>query len=92
MGYKSGMPRSGAYTLKEFPDDWIELACDKPDCRRRGRLRKDRLLAENGDVALPDLLVTLAACPRKGNMSRPCGAHYVALRSAARLPVTLPKN
>lgn len=76
------MLRSGAYTISEFPEGWVDLACDS--CGRTGRLRKDRLIAEHGpDVALPDLLVTLAACPRRGNMSRPCGAHYVALRPKA---------
>ena len=75
------MPRSGAYTIAEFPHEWVEVACDKPDCLRSGRLRKDRLVAEHGrHVALPDLLRRIAVCERAGNMSHPCGAHYVALR------------
>jgi hypothetical protein len=29
------------------------------------------------DMALPDVLIALTACPRRGDFSRPCGAAYV---------------
>jgi len=66
------------HTLSEFPLEQVELACTK--CERRGVLSKAKLLEQYGpSIALPDLLVKLAHCPKHGNYSDWCGAYYVAL-------------
>jgi len=75
---------NGSFTLRQFPHDMVELACDK--CGRRGRLSKARLIEEYGaDVALPDLRTLVAKCDRAGSMSDPCGAYFVALAAKAGL-------
>jgi hypothetical protein len=35
-----------AFTLSEYPFEWIELACE--GCDRRSRLRKARLIEQHG--------------------------------------------
>ena len=32
-----------------------------------------------GDMTLPDVLIALAACERRGDFSRPCGAGTVSV-------------
>jgi hypothetical protein len=72
---------NGSLSLAQFPLPTVELACEK--CGRRGRLLKAKLIEAYGaDVALPDLRTLIARCDRAGNMSDPCGAHYVALDPA----------
>jgi hypothetical protein len=65
-----------ATALKDFPGDWIEVACDK--CGRHGRLRKERLIAEHGgNVTMPDLRHLIAECARRHTWHDPCDVHYV---------------
>jgi len=40
--------------------------------------------ARFGDMALPDVIIALTACPRRGDYSAPCGAGYVEPPGAAR--------
>jgi hypothetical protein len=50
-----------------------------------GSYRRDGWLARFGaDIALPDVLMELAACERRRDFSRPCGALFpdLAVRSA----------
>jgi hypothetical protein len=66
------MPRSGAYTVSDLPRDrlcWI--ACER--CGHAGAYRRETLLAPFGDMALPNVLIALTACERRGDYSRPCG-------------------
>jgi hypothetical protein len=73
------MPRSGALLLSDYPSEWVNVACTK--CTRAGRLRKDSLISQHGDIPLPDLLPAIAVgCPRVGNMYDACGAYYVELK------------
>lgn len=68
--------RYSVITLGEFPDEWIELACRK--CPRRGRLRREKLLAEYGpDITMPDLRLRIANCEKVGDFSDYCGVYYL---------------
>jgi hypothetical protein len=65
------------YTLSDYQRDWAEIECDK--CGRHGRLHTAKLLAEHGpDVKMPDLLRTIARCPKWGSMDDCCRAQYAA--------------
>lgn len=69
------MPRSNTFNLGRYPRDYVRLACSR--CSRKGQYRKETLIAEyGGDVRLPDLLVMIAKCERRGNASDPCGVVY----------------
>jgi hypothetical protein len=39
--------------------------------------RRATLAVRFGDMPLPDVLIAFAACERRGDYSRPCGAGYV---------------
>jgi hypothetical protein len=70
------MPRSGAYVVSDLPRDRLcRIACAR--CGRAGAYRRETLAARFGDAALPDVLIALAACERRGDYSRPCGVVYV---------------
>ena len=70
------MIRYTAPALKDFPHDLVRVACDK--CGRRGQIRKDKLIEEHGrDIVMPDLRHRIAQCPRRHNMSDPCGIYYL---------------
>jgi hypothetical protein len=72
------MPRSGAYVVSDLPRDRLcRIACAR--CGRTGAYRRETLAARFGDMALPDVLIALTACERRGDYSRPCGAGYAAL-------------
>ena len=71
-----GMPRSGAYTVSDLPHDRIcGIACTR--CGRAGAYRLETLAARFGDMALPDVLIALAAREHRGDFSKPCGAAYL---------------
>ena len=54
------------------------LSCEK--CGRRGQYRKGKLIAVHGpDIPLPDLLVEIAKCERRGQMHDNCGVRYEGL-------------
>ncbi len=42
-----------------------------------GAYQRETLAARFGDMALPDVLIALAACGRRDDYSRPCAASYV---------------
>jgi hypothetical protein len=66
-----------SYILSDYPHDVVEIECDK--CGRHGRLRTAKLIAEHGpDTKLPDLLRTIAQCPKWGSMDDGCRAQYAA--------------
>jgi len=70
------MPRGGAYLVSDLPRDRIcRIACSR--CGRAGAYRPDTLAARFGDAALPDVLIAVTACERRGDYSSPCGAVYV---------------
>lgn len=72
------MTRYTSPSLRDFPLDLVRVACEK--CGRSGQIRKDRLIEKHGgDVVMPDLRHLIAECPRRDNMSDPCGVHYVDL-------------
>ena len=65
------------HTLADYPRDVVEIEC--PKCKRHGRLRSGKLLAEHGpDIKLPDLLRVIAHCPKWGSMDDGCRAQYAA--------------
>ena len=69
------MRRVGSYSLDECPLPVVRIACER--CGRAGRYRLDGLIARFGaDAALPDVLLELAACERRADFSRPCGARF----------------
>jgi hypothetical protein len=64
--------RKGSMPLDQFPHDTA--------CGRAGRYRRDVLIERFGsDIAPPDLLAELAACERRHDFSRPCGARFTDL-------------
>lgn len=77
------MPQSGAVTvidLMEAGETHVAVSCDR--CFRRGRYELARILAEHGNVRLPDFLAQVSAdCTRHssaGAFDR-CGAVFVGL-------------
>ena len=70
------MPRGGAYTVSDLPRARLcRIACKR--CGRVGAYRPATLAARFGDAALPDVLIAVTACERRGDFGNPCGAHYV---------------
>jgi hypothetical protein len=67
--------RKGSRWLGEFPSNVVRIDCER--CGRAGSYRRDGLVARFGaDAALPDVLIALASCERRGDFSRPCGARF----------------
>ncbi|MCA6303680.1 MAG: hypothetical protein IM628_02515 [Phenylobacterium sp.] len=67
--------RQGALTTTTYPHDPVRVACDR--CGRQGRYRRSTLVGRFGaDASMPDVLIRIAACPRHGSASDPCGAHF----------------
>jgi hypothetical protein len=61
----------------------LEVACSR--CERRGRLWVSKLIAQHGDIRLPELRYLLASdCPRviADRVYDRCGVHYPQLRTA----------
>jgi hypothetical protein len=76
------MSRIGSHTLDEYPMPTVRIACER--CGRDGSYRLDRLIARfAADAALPDALLELAACERRADYSRPCGARFTDLVARA---------
>ena len=72
------MRRIGSHSLGEFPLPVVRIDC--PRCDRAGSYSRDGLLARFGaDAALPDVLMALAACERRKDFSKPCGARFTDL-------------
>ena len=62
--------RRGSVTLGDLVDRiaMLEVACSR--CERRGRLQVDRLIAQYGDMELPELGRVLAGdCPKAAAVS-----------------------
>ena len=77
--YVLAMPeRDSAYTLGEFRETFVYIACWH--CPRRGRYRLTNIIAKFGaDMTGPELLNILSAdCTHRPPMStiRVCGAHF----------------
>jgi hypothetical protein len=73
---------TGSTKLRDHPGDTVRLACEK--CGRRGQYAKGKLIAIYGlDIPLPDLLVEIAQCERRGQAHDACGVHYVGLTRRA---------
>ena len=61
------MPHSGAITLSDLdvPDGVARLTIICGPCRREGRYLVRRLMAQYGDMGLPDLLALMTHdCPK----------------------------
>ena len=72
------MRRIGSYSLDEYPLPVVRIGCDR--CGRAGSYRLDGLVERFGaDAALPDVLLALAACERRADFSRPCGARFAPI-------------
>jgi len=66
------MPRSGAVTLRELAQQegrtHLTVACEP--CGRQGRYLVRRLLEQQGDLGLPDVLAQLTQdCPKHQNVA-----------------------
>ena len=64
--------KRGSVTLGDLIDRiaMLEVACSR--CQRRGRLQVDRLLAQYGDMELPELGCVLAGdCPKAAANAAP---------------------
>jgi hypothetical protein len=61
------MPRDGGRTLSDIRDPTLTIVC--APCGRRGRYSVARLMEQHGDAKLPDLLLTLANCPKARSAS-----------------------
>lgn len=71
---------AGSLSVGDYPSPVVRLECSR--CDRRGQYARDRLAARFGaDAALPDVLVALASCERRGDFSKPCGARYADLKN-----------
>jgi len=69
--------RNGSLALADYPGDVVYITCER--CGS-GRYRLDGLVERFGaDAALPDVLLELAACERRADFSRPCGARFTDL-------------
>jgi hypothetical protein len=70
------MPRDGSLNLSDLRGPTLAIVCE--GCGRRGRYNVERLMAEHGDAKLPELLATLAACPKARSVSiyDRCTARY----------------
>ena len=76
--------RRGSVTLGDLADQiaMLEIACSR--CERRGRLQVDRLLAQYGDMELPELGRVLARDCRKAaavSISDRCDVFFPKLGS-----------
>jgi hypothetical protein len=73
------MPKD-AFTLSDVIEPTLTIVCEP--CGRRGRYNVERLMAKPGDAKLPDLLKTLANCPKTKSFSIDdrCKAHFERLR------------
>jgi hypothetical protein len=76
LAFNGGMARFKC-TVTDLPADRLcRIACSH--CSRQGAYRRDTLQARFGDeLALPDVLIALANCPRRRSSSNPCGAVYL---------------
>lgn len=82
---------TGAVRLGDWPGTWVELACRR--CDRRGRYRRETLLARYGpDQGMPDLLSEISAdCPHRQRQRERlafgdrCGAYYANAPGLAEL-------
>jgi hypothetical protein len=70
------IPRNGEFVVAELPvDGLIGIVCSR--CERKGQYRRETLVAMFGpEMALPDVLIRFAKCPRRGDMSNNCGVHF----------------
>lgn len=65
----------GALRISDHPTDPVVIACEP--CSRHGRLLKTNLIAEHGDIPLPDLLARLTAgCAGRASLSQRCHARF----------------
>lgn len=75
-----------ARRLGDWPSAWVEVACRR--CDRRGRYRRETLLAQHGPEALmPDLRHEIAAdCPLQATLGTTrCGVYYANAPGLAEL-------
>jgi hypothetical protein len=61
------MPRDGAVILADVRAPTLSIVCGR--CGRRGTYNVARLMAKHGDARQPDLLQTLANCPKARSVS-----------------------
>ncbi len=74
--------RNGSRSLGDYPGDVVRIECER--CGRAGRYRLHGLIERFGaDAALPDVLLALASCERRGDFSRRCGARFTDLAARA---------
>jgi len=73
--WETTTPRSEPYLVGDLPEWLTAIAFTK--CERMGRYRRATLLSRFGsNTPLPDVLVKLADCARRGDMGAPCALVY----------------
>lgn len=66
---------SESLRLCEYPGKTVRLSCEK--CGRLGQYPKGKLIAIHGaGIPLPDLLIQIARCDRRGKMHDACAVRY----------------
>ena len=69
------MPRAGAYIVSDLPPDRLcRIECKR--CGRADAYRRETLLQRFGNAALPQVIVALTECKRRGDFGDPCQARY----------------
>ncbi len=78
------MPRGGAVVLADLRNPTLSIVCEP--CGRRGTYIVVRLMEQQGDAKLTDLLQTLANCPkaRSGRIHDRCKAVFEGLAVQSR--------
>jgi hypothetical protein len=66
------MPRDGAVVLSDLRNPTLSIVCEP--CSHRGTYNVARLMEQHGDAKLPDLLQTLADCPKARRPASTTGA------------------
>jgi hypothetical protein len=69
--------RISSCSLSEFPLSVVRLNCERRG--RGGRAKTAWWRGSRADIALPDLLVAVASCERRRDLSGPCGARFTDL-------------
>jgi hypothetical protein len=79
-GYRPARPKQGSRTLSDVTAPTITIVCEP--CGRRGHYNVARLIERHGgDIRMPELLETLADCPKaqSARIHDRCKATYEGL-------------
>ena len=73
---------TGSLSPATYPTNAITIRCDR--CSRVGRYKRQTLIEQYGDTAMPDVLNEITACERNHRLSVDrCKAYFEELRATA---------